>query len=432
VTLDVEWTHGTPNAPDIQTWVNLVTAGTGKKPMIYTAVGYWDSYFHGEFGDLTLWVANYGVTCPHVPDSWSGWTFWQPNGAGVPGISGNVDQDLFNGTLADLQQFAGSNQAPRGYLDGADCTHVWGWSQDPDAPTQSIDTHLYFGGPAGSGAVGKALHADGSRADLCTALGSCNHAFDLRSPRSLFDGAAHPVHAYGIDGQGGANAELSQSPAALTCMPTEAGVKRHVTDPTSYASWGFDGFMDVRPVNDADLAAWPEAAPWPAAPVMVQAPGEAAVWLVDGAYRRHVTSPTSAAEWHLDLGQVQQKTHAEVYALVEGPPLRARPPGVQGSGPAVYMLDDALPAIVPDAGPAPVDAGHAVDAGAAPDAGHAVDADHAVAAGHATDAGTGSGADAGPVADGGHGGGVTGGCQSADGAPLLGLGLVLWLRRRAR
>ena len=43
--------------------------------MIYTAVGYWDQYFNGEFGNLDLWVANYGVNCPNMPDSWSAWAF---------------------------------------------------------------------------------------------------------------------------------------------------------------------------------------------------------------------------------------------------------------------------------------------------------------------------------------------------------------------
>ncbi len=107
VMLDVEWTAGTPNAAELSTWLHVVEAGTGKKPMIYTAVGYWNQYFNGQFGDYPLVVANYGVSCPNLPNSWSGWNFWQWGGAGVPGIAGNVDQNVFNGTLEQLHAFAG-------------------------------------------------------------------------------------------------------------------------------------------------------------------------------------------------------------------------------------------------------------------------------------------------------------------------------------
>jgi lysozyme len=109
VTLDVEWTTGTPNAGDIDSWMLQVAAGTGKIPMIYTAVGYWNSYFTDQFGNLDLWVANYGVSCPHMPSSWDHWLFWQWGGAPVPGIAGNVDQNVFNGDLNALQIVAGQN-----------------------------------------------------------------------------------------------------------------------------------------------------------------------------------------------------------------------------------------------------------------------------------------------------------------------------------
>ncbi|MFT3836884.1 MAG: GH25 family lysozyme [Myxococcaceae bacterium] len=107
VTLDVEWTSGTPNAADIGSWVAQVQAGTGKVPMIYTAVGYWNQYFNGEFSNLDLWVANYGVNCPSMPSSWGGWLFWQWGGGPVAGIAGNVDQNVFNGTEDELRTAAG-------------------------------------------------------------------------------------------------------------------------------------------------------------------------------------------------------------------------------------------------------------------------------------------------------------------------------------
>jgi GH25 family lysozyme M1 (1,4-beta-N-acetylmuramidase) len=124
VTLDVEWTDGTPNAGDIGEWVARVRAGTGKTPMIYTALGYWDQYFSTEFGELPLWVANWDVNCPNLPSSWSNWVFWQTGGGPVAGISGNVDQDLFNGGRGGLDYLAAVDEA-----NGCNLAQAWACAQ---------------------------------------------------------------------------------------------------------------------------------------------------------------------------------------------------------------------------------------------------------------------------------------------------------------
>jgi GH25 family lysozyme M1 (1,4-beta-N-acetylmuramidase) len=50
-----------------------------------------------------LWIANYGVDSPSIPSPWSKYQFWQYTSSGhVPGIQGNVDLDMYNGT--DLNQ----------------------------------------------------------------------------------------------------------------------------------------------------------------------------------------------------------------------------------------------------------------------------------------------------------------------------------------
>ncbi|MBS2030907.1 MAG: hypothetical protein JST54_23590 [Deltaproteobacteria bacterium] len=110
VTLDVE--TATPTFDEIATWANIVQQGTGKTPMIYTAWGEWNGWIPGGgFEGNPLWVANYGVQCPGMPNHWTSWVFWQFGGNTVPGISGNVDQDLFNGTEDDLNNFAGAVNA---------------------------------------------------------------------------------------------------------------------------------------------------------------------------------------------------------------------------------------------------------------------------------------------------------------------------------
>jgi len=109
---DVEVTDGvgpgTLNA-NLAAWVSRIQQATGKTPIIYTSPGLWGSLSGSSaFAGETLWVANWGVGCPGLPPQWSNWKFWQyADNGGVPGIGGAVDLDRFNGSLADLQAFAG-------------------------------------------------------------------------------------------------------------------------------------------------------------------------------------------------------------------------------------------------------------------------------------------------------------------------------------
>ena len=112
VTADVEVTGGQSGgtiAANLQTWLTHVEAGTGKKPMIYTAPGWWNGNVGSSaFGSYPLWVANWGVSCPSLPSGWSNFAFWQDadNGS-VAGIGGAVDTDEYNGDGAALATFAG-------------------------------------------------------------------------------------------------------------------------------------------------------------------------------------------------------------------------------------------------------------------------------------------------------------------------------------
>lgn len=238
-----------------------------------------------------------------------------------------------------------TNLKPKGYIDGADCDRVWGWAQDPDAPKKSIDAHVYFGGPAGDAkAKGVPLTADVDRKDLCTPLGSCTHGFEVASPLSLHDGKDHPVHAYGIDSAGGANAELSQSPKSLNCAPViPSGVKRKVADATSFADWGFSEFWDVMPVTDSALGKVKDEAALPDAPLLVQADdGSPEVWLIDGELRRHVPNMDVFKTWGFDAAAIVKWKAADVKALAVGPKWREKPVLIR-SGAEIYLMDDALP-----------------------------------------------------------------------------------------
>ncbi len=110
IVMDIETADGQSSSTvqaNMKAWLAAVEQKTGKKPIIYTAE-FMSSVIGGGFGAYTLWVANYGATCPAMPSGWSKWKFWQyaDNGS-VSGIGGAVDLDEFNGTLAELEAFAG-------------------------------------------------------------------------------------------------------------------------------------------------------------------------------------------------------------------------------------------------------------------------------------------------------------------------------------
>lgn len=93
----------------LHAFLDRVQARTGRVPLIYTANFFWGDYLgNPNFSGYPLWVANYGPSCPYLPNAWSEWKFWQySDSASVSGIPGGVDGDVWNGTLAELQAWAG-------------------------------------------------------------------------------------------------------------------------------------------------------------------------------------------------------------------------------------------------------------------------------------------------------------------------------------
>ncbi len=114
--VDVESSDGVSSATlvaNLRRWIDRVREGTGREPIVYAAMGFWDTLSGAsEFARQPLWVANYGVRCPYLPRDWSRWSFWQYSDQGsVAGIAGGVDVNVFNGTLASLRALAGATEA---------------------------------------------------------------------------------------------------------------------------------------------------------------------------------------------------------------------------------------------------------------------------------------------------------------------------------
>jgi lysozyme len=136
--IDVEDTGGLgPSvvASRVRQWVDRVHAALGVTPIIYTGKYFWRDQVGGptSFASNPLWIAQYTTLCPDLPAPWSTWTFWQHSETGsVAGISGHVDLDKFNGTLADLTAFA----------QGTGTTSTTSTSTPPPPPTTCASSTL--------------------------------------------------------------------------------------------------------------------------------------------------------------------------------------------------------------------------------------------------------------------------------------------------
>ncbi len=174
--------------------------------------------------ELAVLMAGFGVDRAMNVDGGGSSAMWI-QGLGVVNVPSDGTERVVGNHLgvfydaADTTAHNCPDITPRGYLDSATCT-LAGWAQDQDQPDTPVDVHVYIDGPAGSGAPGFALTADTYRADLCTAIGSCNHGFVYPVPDEFRDGQPHTAHAYAINLGGYAqNPELTGSPKTFTCDP---------------------------------------------------------------------------------------------------------------------------------------------------------------------------------------------------------------------
>ena len=111
--LDLEVLNGVSAATAVsraKAFLARVQQRTGRKALVYSYVNFFQSTLGNP--DLSLYplnIADYRARpCPDIPDAFKTWVIWQyTDKATVPGVSGGVDGDRFNGTLADLKLFTG-------------------------------------------------------------------------------------------------------------------------------------------------------------------------------------------------------------------------------------------------------------------------------------------------------------------------------------
>lgn len=105
--LDIEHKSANQSIEDFQTdvlaWLHIVEDRYHVKPIIYTYYNFKEKYLSAPvFDDYPYWIAHYYVDKVEYKGKWK---FWQHTDTGVlPGIKGNVDLNIYNGSYYDLMQ----------------------------------------------------------------------------------------------------------------------------------------------------------------------------------------------------------------------------------------------------------------------------------------------------------------------------------------
>ena len=102
---------------DVLTWLHIVEDKYHAKPIIYTYYKFKEQYLSAPvFDDYPYWIAHYYVDKVQYKGKWK---FWQHTDVGkLPGIKGNVDFNIYNGSYYELKQLCiGSNNNEKKFME---------------------------------------------------------------------------------------------------------------------------------------------------------------------------------------------------------------------------------------------------------------------------------------------------------------------------
>ncbi len=85
----------------LKRWLDLVDKHYQIKPIIYTNQRYFEDFLEEDFREYQFWIANYNFFVEEMQDDWLFWQFTEK--ASIDGIGGNVDLNIYNGTLKMLR-----------------------------------------------------------------------------------------------------------------------------------------------------------------------------------------------------------------------------------------------------------------------------------------------------------------------------------------
>ncbi|MEO6819047.1 MAG: GH25 family lysozyme [Ginsengibacter sp.] len=87
---------------DVKRWLQIIENHYGVKPIIYTNISFYETYFNSGFEEYPIWIAHYLQQLQ--PRTNRHWIFWQHSEQGrVNGIRGKVDFNVFYGDSSDFR-----------------------------------------------------------------------------------------------------------------------------------------------------------------------------------------------------------------------------------------------------------------------------------------------------------------------------------------
>ncbi|MBS3649163.1 glycoside hydrolase family 25 protein [Pseudaminobacter sp. 19-2017] len=118
--LDMEWNPSSPTCKlrppaetvrsEMRIFLSMVEKHYGKKPIIYTSIDFFEDNNLASFTGYHYWLRS---VADHPSDRYGAhpFVFWQYTGTGVvPGIKGNADLNVFNGSHADWRKWISTNE----------------------------------------------------------------------------------------------------------------------------------------------------------------------------------------------------------------------------------------------------------------------------------------------------------------------------------
>lgn len=117
--LDMEWNPDSPSCKlrppaatvrsEMKTFLQIVERHYGKKPIIYTSIDFFDDNNLATFTGYQYWLRSV-ASHPSARYGRHPFNFWQYTGTGiVPGIRGNADINVFNGSHSQWKSWIAQN-----------------------------------------------------------------------------------------------------------------------------------------------------------------------------------------------------------------------------------------------------------------------------------------------------------------------------------
>jgi lysozyme len=92
----------------LRRWLNKVEQHYKVKPIIYCGESYYNDFLEEEFGsEFQFWIANYNFFVEQIDPDWHFWQFTEKGE--IPGIIGDADVNIFNGSGEDLRELTIGN-----------------------------------------------------------------------------------------------------------------------------------------------------------------------------------------------------------------------------------------------------------------------------------------------------------------------------------